>query len=164
MLAVHGSRGAQGGLFRLGDLHGLSLIVDIRVGGDFHAVLIQSFKDHGGSASKKAGVQRVGKFHSAICGFGSEFHLCGDFSAIHQERFTSALVHKDTGNGVGFAGGQSSILHHIHNGDFPCGISDVAAVHGSGGAQGGFLRFGNLHGLVFIVDIRVGGNLHIGLI
>ena len=40
MLAVHGSGGAQGGLLRLGDLHSLVFIVDIRVCGDFHIVLI----------------------------------------------------------------------------------------------------------------------------
>ena len=40
------------------DSDGLSLIVNIRMGGDFHPIGIEGFKDHDGSACKKAGIQR----------------------------------------------------------------------------------------------------------
>ena len=51
MLAIHGGRGAQGGLLRLDDFHGLSLIVDIRVGGNLYTARIEGFKHHNCGAS-----------------------------------------------------------------------------------------------------------------
>ena len=164
MLTVHRGGGAQGGLFRLGDLHGLVFIVNIRVCGDFHPIGIEGFKHHNGGSRQSAGVQGVGKLHGSISSFGSELRLGGDFRAIHQEGVSSSFIHKDAGNGVRFTRNQAGVFHHIHNSDFIYGVGSMLAVHGSGGAQGGLLRLGDLHSLVFIVDIRVCGDFHIVLI
>ena len=138
----------------------LVFIVDVRMGGNLHPVGIEGFEHHNGGSRQGAGVQCIGQLHGSISSFGSELHLSGDFRAIHQQGLVYGLVHKDTGHRVSLARGQASVPHHIHDGDFPCGISDVAAVHGSGGAQGGLLRLGNLHGLCFVVNIRMGSDFH----
>ena len=145
----------------------LAFIVDVRMGGNFHAIGIEGFKDHDGGSRQGAGVQGIGQFHGASAFFRGELHLSSDFRIIHQQWLIRGLVHEYARNGVGLARGQASVPHHIHDGDFPCGISDVAAVHGSGGAQGGLLRLGDLHGLCFVVNIRNGasaffrGELHL---
>ena len=130
------------------------------MGGDFHPIGIESFKHHNGGSRQGAGVQSIGQFHGASAFFRDELHLGGDFRPVYQERLPSGLVHQYARNGVGFARGQASVLHHVHDGDFPGGVGSVLAVHGGGGAQGGLFRLGDLHGLCFVVNIRMGGDFH----
>ncbi len=161
MLAVHSGGGAQGGLFRLGDLHGLCFVVYIRMGGDFHTVRIEGFKHHDGGSRQGAGVQRIGKLYGSICGFGGELYLGGDFRIIHQQWLIRGLVHEYARNGVGLARGQAGVLHHIHNCDLAGGFGSVLAIHGGSGANAGLL--GESDGLSLVLHILVAGNFRLTL-
>ena len=103
----------------------------------------------------------TGKLHGAICGFGGELHLSGDFCIIHQQWLIRGLVHEYARNGIGLARGQAGVLHHIHNGDFAGGFSGVLAIHGSRGANAGLL--GENDGLSLVLDVLMAGNLGFAL-
>ena len=143
-----------------GDDDGLILVVDVGMGGNLHPVLIQRFKHHNGGTSQGAGIQSISQFYGSNGFFRSELHLCSNFRAVYQEGLSCAFVHEDAGNGVGLSRNQAGVLHHVHNGDFARGVGSVLAIHRGGGAQGGFVRFGDFYGLCLVVNVRMGGNLH----
>ena len=143
------------------DGDGLSLIVDIRVCGNLHTVRIEGFKHHNGGPRQSAGIQGVGQFHSAFSGFRRELHLSGPLGLFfaHQQGFACGLVHQDTGHLVSFSGSQTRVSNHVNDGNFPSGLCGMLPIHGGSSANvGAFLKG---HGLVLILNIGMGGNLHI---
>ena len=143
------------------DRNGLCLIVDVCVGSNFYAVLIQRFKHHNGVTCQGTGVHRVGQFYSATAFLCHEFCFGSDLHAVHQEGFARSFVHKNTGNSVGLTGVKSGVLHHVHNGDFTCGVGSVLTIHRGGGAD--LRSFNKVDRLALIFQVLMASDLSFAL-
>ena len=94
MLTVHGSGGAQGGLFD--KRHGLPLVLDVLMAGDFGFALEESFKNNQGFPFQPCCIESKQDVHSAI-GFGrDERGLRSHLLVVHLERFACGFVHEHT--------------------------------------------------------------------
>ncbi|VYT22597.1 Uncharacterised protein [Tyzzerella nexilis] len=158
-----------GGDERVLDRDGLRLVLDVRMGGDFNAVLLKGLEGHDFRVVGNG--QRVEVEHHIDLAVGllrREGGLCGDGLAVHLKsllRDVALLVghlHMEgTLQGVLLAGDESRVLHGVD--DLGGVIGDdvlvaIRAIHGSGAD----FRMGHGDGLVLIVDVGVGRKLGAG--
>ena len=92
MLAVHGGCGAD---FRLGELHGLALVLDISVAGNLGIALKQVLEYNNGFARQGTGVKGETKLNRTALGFWRELFLCRDLLAIDFQWFHTFFIHKN---------------------------------------------------------------------
>ena len=151
------------------DRDGLRLVLDVRMGGDFDAVLLKGLEGHDFRVvGDGQGVEVEHHIDLAIGLLGREGGLCGDGLAVHLKgllRDIALLVghlHMEGAlQGVLLAGDEARVLHGVD--DLGGVIGDdvlvaIRAVHG-GGAD---FRMGHGDGLVLIVDVGVGRKLGAG--
>ena len=158
-----------GGDERVLDRDGLRLVLDVRMGGDFNAVLLKGLEGHDFRVvGDGQGVEVEHHIDLAVGLLGREGGLCGDGLAVHLKsllRDVALLVghlHMEAAlQGVLLAGDEARVLHGVD--DLGGVIGDdvlvaIRAVHG-GGAD---FRMGHGDGLVLIVDVGVGRKLGAG--
>ena len=158
-----------GGDERVLDRDGLRLILDVRMGGDFDAVLLKGLEGHDFRVvGDGQGVEVEHHIDLAVGLLGREGGLSGDGLAVHLKgllRYLALLIghlHMEGAlQGVLLAGDEARVLHGVD--DLGGVIGDdvlvaIRAIHG-GGAD---FRMGHGDGLVLIVDVGVGCNLGAG--
>ena len=151
------------------DRDGLRLILDVRMGGDFDAVLLKGLEGHDFRVvGDGQGVEVEHHIDLAVGLLGREGGLSGDGLAVHLKgllRYLALLIghlHMEGAlQGVLLAGDEARVLHGVD--DLGGVIGDdvlvaIRAIHG-GGAD---FRMGHGDGLVLIVDVGVGCNLGAG--
>ena len=151
------------------DRDGLRLILDVRMGGDFDAVLLKGLEGHDFRVvGDGQGVEVEHHIDLAVGLLGREGGLSGDGLAVHLKgllRYLALLIghlHMEGAlQGVLLAGDEARVLHGVD--DLGGVIGDdvlvaIRAIHG-GGAD---FRMGHGDGLVLIVDVGVGRNLSAG--
>ena len=68
----------SGADFRYTEGHGLPLVLDIRMSGDFQLTQIEVLKDHHGFTCHRGGIKGIRELDRAGLGFGGELDLSGD--------------------------------------------------------------------------------------
>ncbi len=168
LVAVDAVQGG-GGDERVLDRDGLRLVLDVRMGGDFNAVLLKGLEGHDFRVvGDGQGVEVEHHIDLAVGLLGREGGFSGDRLAVHLKsllRDVALLVghlHMEGAlQGVLLAGNETRVLHGVD--DLGGVIGDdvlvaIRAVHG-GGAD---FRMGHGDGLVLIVDVGVGRKLGAG--
>ena len=144
------------------DFYGLTLVLDICMGGDLCTVTVEGFEYHDlGSSFKPGSVEYEGDIDLAVRLVGLEGKGAANFLAVRKERFSGGLVHQHTLDRIFLAGGEIFVgnsvldLHSAACGNF------LFAVHRR--FCGDFGDF-YLYGLPIIIDIRMNGKLFAVLI
>ncbi len=169
LFAIDGGGGAD---FRLPKGHRLALIIDIGVRCHHIFVLVQVLEHHHGLARQGGAVEGVGQLHRPFRTGGGELQLGSDLLLVHQQGFSSLLVHQDARKFVGLTHLQVLVGHSVHKGDFPGRFRRVFSVHRGRGADlrytlelvidgaqvdGGVIagnrNVGNLHQLVPLISL-----------
>ena len=151
------------------DRDGLRLVLDVRMGGDFDAVLLKGLEGHDFRVvGDGQGVEVEHHIDLAVALLGREGGLSGDGLAVHLKGLLRDIailaghLHMEGAlQGVLLAGDKTRVLHGVD--DLGGVIGDdvlvaIRAVHG-GGAD---FRMGHGDGLVLIVDVGVGRKLGAG--
>ena len=151
------------------DRDGLRLVLDVRMGGDFDAVLLKGLEGHDFRVvGDGQGVEVEHHIDLAVALLGREGGLSGDGLAVHLKGLLRDIailaghLHMEGAlQGVLLAGDEARVLHGVD--DLGGVIGDdvlvaIRAVHG-GGAD---FRMGHGDGLVLIVDVGVGRKLGAG--
>ena len=127
MLAVCGSCRADLGLSKG---HGLALILDVGMAGNFHAIKEQVLKHDHTVSSQSIGVECVLQFFGTAGRPRGKLFLCRDLLAVDFQRFAGLPVHERTRQLVSLASSQAAVENGVHDGDLTHGLDFFLAVSG----------------------------------